>query len=417
MSDTNLVKTQNRWLVVIAAIIMELALGALYMWGGAFVGKIETMSGWDSQSAQLPFSVGVIAFALMVIIAGRYKDKIGTRNLLLLSASIMGGGYILGGLLPVSPLVTTLTIGAIAGAGSGLAYALPVSVGTKWFPDKKGLVVGLSMAGFGVGSLIWIYAADPLFNFLSIGQIWILYGICYAIMIGFSYFFLYDPPKGYTVPGWEPQAASGGTSIDAVDITGREMLFTRQFVFIFITFMIGAAAGLMVIGIAKVWPSDVLRAAGLSEAESTAAALFAAAAVYPLFNGLGRIGYGALNDRIGWKKSMLIMNGSQAIFMFLSLLLVSNPITLWIVMAILAANYGGNFSLFPTATDNLWGNKNLAANYGLVFFAYGIGGLLGPNIGGIFRKAGQQEIAIILSGIMLMFSVILIWFTEKPTKN
>jgi OFA family oxalate/formate antiporter-like MFS transporter len=97
--------------------------------------------------------------------------------------------------------------------------------------------------------------------------------------------------------------------------------------------------------------------------------------------------------------------------------MVSTPITLWIVMAILAANYGGNFSLFPTATDNLWGSKNLAANYGLVFFAYGIGGLLGPNIGGFFRDAGQQEIAIILSGIMLVISVVLIWFTEKPKKN
>ena len=117
--------------------------------------------------------------------------------------------------------------------------------------------------------------------------------------------------------------------------------------------MIGAAAGLMVIGIAKVWPSDVLQAAGLSETEATAAALFAAAAVYPLFNGLGRIGYGALNDRIGWKKSMLIMNGTQSVFMFLSLLLVSNPITLWLVMAILAANYGGNFSLFPTASTSV----------------------------------------------------------------
>ena len=417
MSDSNLVKTQNRWLVVIAAIVMELALGALYMWGGAFVGKIESMTGWDAQLAQIPFSAAVITFALVVIFAGRYKEKIGTQNLILLSASIMGGGYILGGLLPISPFTTTLAIGIIAGAGSGFAYALPVSVVTSWFPDKKGLVVGLSMAGFGVGSLIWIYAADPLFNFLSIGQIWILYGICYAIMIGFSYFFLYDPPKGYTVPGWEPQVASGGASIDDADFTGREMLYSRQFVFIFITFMIGAAAGLMVIGIAKVWPSDVLQAAGFSETEATAAALFAAAAVYPLFNGLGRIGYGALNDRIGWKKSMLIMNGTQSVFMFLSLLLVSNPITLWLVMAILAANYGGNFSLFPTATDSLWGNKNLAANYGLVFFAYGIGGLLGPNIGGIFRKAGQQEIAIILSGIMLIFSVILIWFIEKPTKN
>jgi len=417
MSDSNLVKTQNRWLVVIAAIVMELALGALYMWGGAFVDRIETMTGWDAQLAQIPFSAAVITFALVVIFAGRYKDKIGAQNLILISASIMGSGYILGGILPVSPFFTTLSIGIIAGAGSGFAYALPVSVVTKWFPDKKGLVVGLSMAGFGAGSLIWIYAADPLFNIFQIGEIWIIYGICYALMIGFSYFFLYDPPEGYTVPGWEPQVTSGGTSVDVVDFADREMLRTPKFYLMFLTFMIGAAAGLMVIGIAKVWPLDVLKAAGFSEVESTAAALFAAAAIYPLFNGLGRIGYGALNDRIGWKKSMLIMNGSQGVFMFLSLFLVSNPITLWFVMAILAANYGGNFSLFPTATDNLWGNKNLAANYGLVFFAYGIGGLLGPNIGGIFRKEGLQEIAIVIAGVMLVISVILIWFVEKPTKN
>ena len=119
----------------------------------------------------------------------------------------------------------------------------------------------------------------------------------------------------------------------------------------------------MVIGIAKVWPTDVLQEAGFSAVEAAAAATFAAGVMYPLFNGLGRIGYGALNDKIGWKKSMLIMNSLQAVFMFLSLFFISTPITLWIVMAILAANYGGNFSLFPTATDNLWGSKNLAANY------------------------------------------------------
>lgn len=405
---------QNRWLVVISAIIMELALGALYMWGGAFVPVLETMQGWDPASAQIPFSVGVVAFAIVVIIAGRYKERIGSRNLVLLSAGVMGGGYILGGILPVDPLFTTLSIGIIGGAGIGFAYALPVSVGTKWFPDKKGLVVGLSMAGFGAGSLIWIYAAEPLLETLTIGTVWILYGICYAIMIGFSYFFLYDPPEGYSVPGWEPPQAKAGSDGGSLEFTDQEMLRTPQFIFIFLTFMIGAAAGLMVIGIAKVWPTDVLQDSGLSALDAAAAATFAAGVMYPIFNGLGRIGYGALSDRIGWKNSMLIMNGLQTVFMFLTFVLFTNPLTLWLCMAVLAANYGGNFSLFPSATDDIWGSKNIAANYGWVFFAYGVGGLLGPMIGGIFRSGGNQGIAIIISGVALLISVGLIWITKKP---
>lgn len=421
MSDDIQIKTQNRWFVVIGAIVMELALGALYMWGGAFVGPLEDLGGeWNAQTAQVPYSVGVIAFAVTVIIAGRYKERIGARVLILMSAAIMGGGYILAGLLPISPLITTLAIGAIGGAGSGLAYALPVSVATKWFPDKKGLVVGLSMAGFGLGSLIWIYAAPPLLDmFNAIGPVWILYGVCYVIMIGSSYFFLYDPPKGYTVLGWEPPqtTVSNDSSGDTSNFTDQEMLRTPQFYLIFFSLMIGSAAGLMVIGIAKVWPTDVLQANGFSAVDAAAAATFAAGVMYPIFNGLGRIGYGALSDRIGWRISLLIMNSLQAIFMFLSLLLVAQPLTLFIVMAILAANYGGNFTLFPSATDDLWGSKHLAANYGWVFFAFGIGGLLGPNLGGMFREAGTQEIAIILCGFLLVLSVAFIWLTKKPQKQ
>jgi len=398
---------------------LELALGALYMWGGAFVDPIEQLPGWDAGSAQWPFSIGVVAFAIMVIISGRYKEKVGTRNLVLLSAAVMGGGYILAGLLPVEPIFTVFAIGVIGGAGIGFAYALPISVGTKWFPDKKGLVVGLGMAGFGAGSLIWIYLAEPLLAIFNLQIVWIIYGLCFAGMIGFSWLFMYDPPEGYVVPGFEPPATVKTESgMDMLNFTDKEMLKTPQFYFIFLSFMIGAAAGLMVIGIAKVWPTDVLQAvAGLTEIQASNAATFAAGAVYPLFNGIGRIGYGSLSDKIGWKNSLLIMNSLQGTFMFLSLILVGNVYTLWFCMAILAANYGGNFSLFPTATDNIWGSKHLAANYGWVFFAYGIGGLLGPIIGGEMRKAGAQEVAIIISAISLFISVILIFITRQPEKK
>jgi len=410
---------KNRWMVVIAAIVLELALGAIYAWS-VYTGPLTAAFGTQTL-ATLPYSIGLASFAVVVVFAGRLKEKIGAQWLIILSAACLGGGYILGGLW-INPVWISLTVGLIGGAGIGFAYALPISTGAKWFPDKKGLVTGLGMAGFGAGSLIWMALFNNGFSKIpnnSMNWAFIVFGVLYAMFIMGSYFFLHDPPEGYTVPGWTPPEAvtETGEIVVAEDFTSKEMLRTPQFWFIFITFMVGAGAGLMVIGIAKKWPTEVLTGLGIDAATVSAATFIAASVIYPIFNGLGRISWGWVSDKIGWKWSMLIMNAIQTVFLFLIIIMVRNPVTLSIGMAVLAFNYGGNFSLFPQATDQTFGSKNLSANYGWVFFSYGVGGLLFPLIGGLFADNNIQIWAFILAGILMAGCVALIYLTKKPTKK
>lgn len=407
------VKIKNRWLVVIFAIILELALGAIYAWGTY---KTALTTGWTDTTKQLPFMVGLAAFAIVVVFAGRLKEKIGSQWLIIISAVCLGLGYILGGAIrPQTPVSLIFTYGLLGGAGLGFSYALPVSVGTKWFPDKKGLVVGLTMAGFGAGSLIWQYLfAGWLETAVGLGTTFIIYGVIYIFMVGASFFFLVDPPEGYTVPGWtppQPNSAEPEKSTIGEDFTSKEMLKTKQFWFLFTTFAVGAGAGLMTISLARSWP-------GTFFAEGTDAfpVVFSVAVMYPLFNGLGRITWGWASDKIGWKWSLLIMNTIQTVFLFLIIVMARNAVTLPIVMAVLAFNFGGNFTLFPQATDQNFGSKNLSSNYGWVFLSYGIGGIVFPLIGGLFG-GGNEIWAFVLSGILLAGCVVLVWFTKKPTKR
>ena len=409
-------KTQNRWLVVLAAVVLELALGAIYAWS-TFASYLKTEEGWTSTQTQWVFSAGTLALAIAVIFAGKLNEIFGPRKLIILSAAITGSGYILGGILPLTPIWTTITVGIIGGGGIGIAYALPISVCSKWFPDKKGLVVGLGMAGFGSGSLIWQYLLKGIF-YDAVGIRWtfVIYGICFIVMIMFSYFFLYNPPTGYTVACYDASVKiDADDTTEEVNFTRKEILKMPQFYFLFYTLMVGSGAGLMVIGIAKIWPQQVLTDLGYLNAAEIAT--FSAAVIYPLFNGLGRIIWGWLSDKIGWKKSIIIMDTVQAITIFLIVLLVQTPATLFIGMAIIAFNYGANFTVFPMATAGVFGRKYLSSNYGWVFFSFGIGALFGPSLGGYFNDAGNQLVAFIISGVSLAIGVVLTFLIKQPKKS
>ena len=419
----NLQKTekplQNRWLVVIAAVVLELALGAIYAWG-IYVPNLVS-EGWADWQTQLPYSISLASFAITTVFAGKLKEKIGPRKLIIMSAACLGGGYLLAGILPLTPFVLVLTIGIIGGAGIGFAYALPISTGVAWFPDKKGLVTGLGMAGFGAGALIWYYLFDGIFKDLAGGlQIgFIVFGICYAVFIMFSYFFLYEPPKDYTVPGYTPPEAKAadGSAIEVFNMESKDMLKTPQFWMIFVSYMFGVGAGLMVIGIAKKWPAEVLTAQNIDADTVNTVTQLAAALVYPLFNGLGRIIWGILAEKLSWRKALIIMNSVQTVFFILIIFLARSPFGLIIGMAVLAFNFGGNFSLFPTATRETFGPKYISQNYGWVFLSYGVGGILIPMIGAALSGAGHQELAFVISAVGLAVTLVLMYFYKKPSKQ
>jgi OFA family oxalate/formate antiporter-like MFS transporter len=191
------------------------------------------------------------------------------------------------------------------------------------------------------------------------------------------------------------------------------MAKTYQFWVVFANFTFGASAGLMVIGIIKLFGMDALGKAGVEEAKASIITGTAMGLFYALMNGLGRIIWGAASDKLGRKNSIILMNFAQGIMMILFFFIGGNEIGLYAGAAIIGFNFGGNFALFPAITADLFGNKNVGENYPWVFMAYGVGGLAGPLLGGEMGNAQAWMWAFIPAGIACILAA-LVATTLKP---
>ena len=400
----------NRWLVVAGAILIQLCLGAIYAWS-VFTPSLRTEPfNFSATQTQAIFSVGLASFAFMTILAGRWLQKLGPQPVAAAGGLVLGLGYVLAKFVGSSFLGLLITIGFIGGAGIGLAYVVPIAVGVRWFPDKKGLVTGLAVAGFGFGALVWVKLAGSwggLIASLGVSNVFLLYGLIFSVAILVGSFTMKLPPSDWMPPGYSPPTPSSGEA-GSVDLSPSDMLRTRQFYILWLMFIFGAMAGLMVIGTIKLFGIDALKAGGMSEALASATAGTAMAVFYSLSNGLGRIAWGAISDRIGRKTALTVMMAMQGIVMLLFFQMGSSAALLYLGAALIGFNFGGNFALFPSATADLFGSKYLGANYGWVFCAYGLGGIVGPMLAGIVRDhTGNFLYAFIPAGLVCLVAACL----------
>lgn len=392
-------RVMNRWIVVIGAIAIQLCLGAIYAWS-VFTPKLADPTGiyaFTVKQTQWVFSLGLLTFASVMIIAGRLQGKITPRALASLGGVVLGLGYILGGFFGNTFAAQMVCIGLLGGAGIGLAYVVPIAVGVKWFPDKKGLITGLAVAGFGFGALIWVKSAGAWFdllgrlNFFGLGgvqSVFMLYGAIFLVIVLLGSTVMVNPPEGWLPEGYTPPDTSGAAASQngAVAFETGEMLKTPQFYLTFLTFFLSAMAGLMVIGCIKLFGIDALSSAGIDSAIASAIA-GTAMGWYAIFNGLGRIIWGTVSDSIGRRLSIFLMCLFQTVIMFLFFKLGGTSAGLIAGACIIGFNFGGNFALFAAITADYFGNTTVGKNYGWIFLSYGLAGIAGPQIGGFFKDA------------------------------
>lgn len=404
MTDT---KTMNRWLVVVGAILIQLCLGAIYAWS-VFTKKITTPLedggdyGFTKMQAAMIFSAGLATFAVVMVLAGRLQAKLGPRPIAIAGGVVLGLGYVLGGFLGSSFAMQFLCIGIVGGAGIGLAYVVPIAVGVKWFPDKKGMITGLAVAGFGFGATLWVKLAGSwfdgllnttaLFGLPGVQSVFIIYGIVFLVCVLLGSVVMVNPPSGYKPAGWEPPKPSDGAKASgAVDLTAREMLGTPQFVMLWLMFVGSALAGLMVIYCIRLFGIDALQTSGLADSAETAGKIAGTAMAWlAILNGLGRIAWGTVSDKIGRKAALFLMCLFQGIIMLAFYKMGGSEMGLIVGACIIGFNFGGNFALFPAATADFFGNKNVGTNYGWVFLAYGVAGIAGPLVAGYFQDAASK---------------------------
>jgi len=327
-------------------------------------------------------------------------------------AGITTGQQFVGKLGPVDRIfMLWATVGLLAGAGIGFAYVCPIAALIKWFPNHKGLVSGLAVAGFGFGAYLFKGRYIGALGYIEdhgITSFFLVHGVVCLVAVTLGAMLLRNPPNA-GVPVAAGAKAGGKTQGDT---TWRDTLKKPAFYLLWLMFFSGAMAGLMVIGIIKVFAGDQLiagaAAAGevLTEQGRGELMLQGAQAVgyLAIFNAVGRVVWGLASDRIGRTAAFVAMFLLQAVtMMYLSQ--ANTEVTIAVVASIVGFNFGGNFALFPSATADLFGAKNLGANYGWVFTSYGIAGVIGIAAGNVAKTmTGSYFAAFALAAALCLVS-------------
>jgi len=406
-------ETAGRWRVAAGAVLIQLCLGAIYAWS-VFTPALRD-AGWSKVQTQIVFSVSLATFAIVMVFAGRRLATWGPQRLALAGGLTLGAGYVVAGMGDGTSFgAVLLGVGLIGGAGIGLAYVVPIAVGMRWFPDHKGMISGVAVAGFGFGAMAWVKLAGAwgdLIDRIGLDGTFRVYGVTFAVLVGLGSLAMTMPPKGWRPPGFTPPEAVGE---GGEDFTSREMRRTPQFHLISLTFMVSAGAGLMAIGVMKLYPVELLTDGGMSDDQASAVAGTAMAVFFSLANGIGRLVWGTLSDRLGRRRSIVTMTATQGALFLLFSSMAGNEYTLYLAAALIGFNFGGNFALFPAITADEFGNTAVADNYPWVFLSYGVGGIVFPILGGWMGDAGNFGLAFAMSGVMCLIGAVAAFLVFPP---
>ncbi len=399
--------SSNRgWIVTFAGTGINLALGVLYSW--SVIAKSLTKDwGWTAADASKPYAVACGVFAIMMVFAGRAQDKFGPRIVAALGGALTGIGLIIASFASKSDnTLMIIGFGILAGSGIGLGYASATPPAVKWFPPaKKGLITGIVVSGFGLASVYIAPLTNNLLKSMGINKTFMVLGIAFFIVSVLLAQFLKNPPAGY-VPAGMPPASSAAASSKKHDYDWQEMLKTPQFYLLWIMYAFASFAGLMIIGhMAKIAVKQLPVGTELG---------FLLVAILAIGNASGRIIAGMVSDKLGRTRTMLLVFLFQAVLMIL-LAKATTPVLLIIGALIVGFNYGSNLSLFPSTTADYFGTKNLGVNYGLVFTAWGVGGVFGSMVAGkIVDATGSYSTAYIVAAVLCILAAAVTFITKPP---
>lgn len=395
------------WTVTLAGLGVNLALGVLYAWSVIAKSLIADW-GWSAGRASLPYAIACGVFAFSMVFAGRAQDKLGPRVVAALGGALTGLGMIvasLGGQDRVLPIV--LGFGVMAGTGIGLGYAAATPAAVKWFsPARKGLITGLVVSGFGLASVYIAPLTQTLIHSLGIAMTFRVLGIGFLVAtVGLAQL-LVNPPAGYVPAGAAASADATARPSAPRDYDWREMVRTPQFALLWLMYAFAAFAGLMIIGhMAKI---AALQMPGKDLG-------FLLVAVLAVGNASGRVVAGIASDKIGGTRTMLVVFVLQALMMG-GLFVAGTPGMLVPVAALVGFAYGANLSLFPSTTMGYFGTANMGVNYGLVFTAWGVGGVFGSmTAGSIVDSTGSYAIAYGVAAGLCLVAAGLTFATKPPT--
>ncbi len=407
-------RERKGWFVVLGGLLVNLMFGVTYAWS-VFSGPLADKYGWSQTEIQLAYSIMLAVNAFVMIPAGRFVDRHGPRAVALAGGLILGAGFVATGIFASSTWMLYVTYGIIVGVGVGIGYISTVSTVVKWFEGRRGLATGIVVFGFGFGSLILAPVATWIISFRGVSEAFIILGVVFAVLVSLSSRLLKNPPQvgNYGAPK---------------GISATELLGKTQFWLLWLMFLFSTSAGLMVIGILATFAKlSFVSVYGMDKAGAANLAALAVG-VLAVFNGAGRVFAGMLSDGIGRRNTFIAVFVLQAILIFsfvpASSLFVS---FLFVWVAAIGFCFGANFSLFPSAAADFFGTDSMGSDYGLLFTAFGLGGILGPQVMAFMldsAKAARGSIGVLdysapfmILAALVLFSAVLAFFVKNPSRK
>ena len=382
---------------------MNLALGSLYAWS-VFVLPLEREFGWRRSDTSWVYTIAIVTFALTFVAAGRIQDLKGPKICAFLGGLLVSGGFFLSSYTS-SLLFLYLTFGVVVGLGNGFGYATPIPVASKWFPDKRGLVVGLMVGGYGAGSALLGPLAIRLISSVGWRPTFQILGVVFFVMTMIGTALLKNPPAGYRPPNWQPPSGI----VASADYSTAEMLATPTFYLMWVAYCLGTTAGQMAI-------SQLVPFAGSAGLGALASTLVLP--VSALGNAGGRILSGWMSDRFGRLATLKTMILISAAAMPALVLWRQQPALFFILVAVVYWCYGTQLSVFASTTADFYGTRNLGLNYGVLFTAWGAAGILGPAIAGrAFDRFGDYRVAFFSAGVLALVALASLAVAKAPTKS
>ncbi|MBU0477300.1 OFA family MFS transporter [bacterium] len=395
-------KLEHRWFVVIGGVLIIMCLGVAYAWG-VFLMPIAKEFGWGRGETSLAVSILLLVFSVFMVVGGMCEKRYGPRVTATLGGAFVCLGWVLA-YFTQSLWWLYISYGLLAGIGTGLGYLPAISTGVKWFPDKRGLVTGIVIFGFGFGSAFLAPLAARFIELYGWRTTMLIYGAGFGVIIVGAAQLLKAPPANWSPPGWAAQKRVG-LKISSSDFSLMEMLKTSTFKLVFVTYFLSMLAGMMAIGHLTAFANDIGHTAMQAAFNLT---------ILAIFNGIGRIFFGALSDKIGRKNIIVVL----FLIMALGMILLPHMTTLFALYAtagVIGLCFGGFLAVYPAATGDFFGAKDFGINYRLVFIGYGAGSFAGPWLGGVVYDAtGSYLFAFTVAGILAAAGGVITFLFLKP---
>ena len=374
---------KNKYLIVLAGMIMQLSIGSIYSYS-KWIEPLSKDLNWDEHDTKTGFSLAICFLGLTAAFMGKFAQKIGPTKSGLLGTLFLAIG-LLGSALAVninSIFLFYLTFGVIQGIGLGFGYIAPVYTVVKWFPDRPGLASGIIIMSFALGSLLTSFLISPLYNSLGLSGAFTTLGIVYGICMLLSALYMANPE------------IISRTHNEQIDLTPTEILTDKRFIALWLLLFLNVCGGIAIISKAAVLGQEVV---GMNAVEST---IFVA--IIGLFNGIGRLFWSSISDKIGCWTTFMVFIGINAVCFALIPTFSTNNTSFQILTYIIIAGYGAGFATMPSFVKNIYGNENYGQVLGYTLTAWSAAAFVGP----LLLSLSTEIIIFYLFSLLLIVALI-----------